>query len=139
MDLKIVLPSHLFPQLLDQRAFELDDLATSGTDQVIMLSRVFELVIVMFFFQEMKLDDQAHLFEQVKGPVDGRQAETRILLPGQTIDFVGIEMPFTVAEDPEKQNPLLRYPSALRAQSFLDISQSIISRRIIIRQRNRLS
>jgi hypothetical protein len=74
----------LLLQALDVAVFKLDDLTATGTDQVIMMSFVCD-VVVLSLRPKMSGLGEPGLAEEVQGTVDGGKTDMRILLCQQTV------------------------------------------------------
>jgi hypothetical protein len=84
LDGEPVLTGDLLLQALDVTVFKLDDLTATGTDQVIMMSFVCDVVVLCLRPKVSGLGEPG-LAEKVQGTVDSRKTDMRILLCQQTV------------------------------------------------------
>src|SRR5215510_9845123 len=78
-DGEAVLGGDFFLQAFDLAVFKLHDLATSGTNQVIMVPLV-RYVVILSLGPEMPGLGQARIAKQIEGPVDRGQSEMGVAL-----------------------------------------------------------
>ena len=79
LDGEAVAGGDFFLKALNFAVFELDDLATSGTDQVVVVSLV-RNVVILRLGAEMAGLGQTGVAKQIEGTVDRRQAEMGVAL-----------------------------------------------------------
>jgi len=88
---------------------EFNNLATTESYQVMMLTGCIHLIMMMPLI-EMKLLDQTQFLKCLQGAVDGEETQTRSLLPGTAVDFVGVEVTPSLSNNLHDQGALIGNP-----------------------------
>ena len=120
LDCEAVADGHLFLETLDFAVFELDDLPTTGADEVVVVAFVGHIV-VLGLGAEMSGLRQAGLAKQIERAVDRGQSQVRVFSRELVVEVFrgdvfllekGIEDQFTLAGDLQLVFPemLLQYP-----------------------------
>jgi len=92
-----------------QRVLEFNNPTATKTDQVVMLSRGFQLIVVVCFVK-MEFLYQAQFLEPLQGSINSGQAEARLFPSGPAIDLIGIQVSSPTANDFQNQSPLTGNP-----------------------------
>ena len=77
---------------------EFNNLTAAKTDQVVMLGRRFYFVVVVCFVK-MDFLYEAQFLEHLQGSINSGQAEARLFLSGQAIDFIRIQVSLPLTND----------------------------------------
>jgi hypothetical protein len=93
---------HFILKDLDLLRKEFDDLATLGTDHVIVVVVVEMMFVISAIVAETDLSCQTGLHQQLQRTVDGRQADTGVLFADQKIQIFACDM--TLCSQERKQD-----------------------------------
>lgn len=116
-DIKFVFSADFVLKLLYQGHINLHDFAAIETEQVLVLSGWFRLVMVMFLGKVVLLH-QPQLLKKLQIAIDGGQAQSVVFLPCPAVKLVSIQVPLVPPDEVEQQCPLTGHP-LMRAIQYL--------------------
>jgi hypothetical protein len=99
--LKIILHRDLILLVLDDLTVELDEQATIGADQMIVMLMIVEVLIAGNTITEALFASKATLREELECPVDGCETDVRMDLPDDLMKLFSAGVPFGLEEDIE--------------------------------------
>jgi hypothetical protein len=115
------IPRNLFLQLFVQPALELAHLPAAQASHMNVIPRTVRLVVVPIAtqMQQVQFVNQAMLFEQINGAVDGNQVHARVDPLRALQDLIDVQVLLCIVHHLQNHAPLPRQADASCAQRLL--------------------
>jgi hypothetical protein len=123
-DLHVEVAGDLFLELFVKTGFEFADLAATEAGDMDMVAWAVSFIIVAVAakMEEVEFVDEAFLFEEIDGAVDGDEVDGGVHFLGAFEDLIDVEVLLSIVHDFEDDAALAGEANSLFAQGFLEVA-----------------